>query len=353
MIKKMPSVLIATTALVALAGCAADSEPESATPAGFTIAVTSYPMEFIASEVAADMAQVQNVTPAGAEPHDLELSPADIATLSQADVILVLSNFQPAVDEALTHIEGPVVLDAADAANLLTTEEQGAHDHDAEHDIESSDEHDHEAEDAPDEAEDAPDEAIDAPEHEAEADLESGENHNGHDHGGLDPHFWLDPLRVADVADALADTLAQADLVNTDGFHSNAASLRTALTELDQQYHDSLTNCASTTLITSHEAFGYLATSYGLDQIGIAGLDPEAETSPARVAQILEEARDAGASTIFTEPGDLTAGTDVIADELGITLAILNPIGRTPSDSDYFGVMTTNLGALTEGLQCR
>lgn len=310
------AALLLPALAVAMTGCSAGQDD-----GGIEIAVTAYPMQFIAERVAGDAATVTSVAPAGTEPHDLELSPSGVATILGADAVLVLGGFQAAVDDTLGEIadDGPIVVDAADSADLLTAEDEDEHG-DEEHD-DDGDEH-------------------------------ADEGHDGHDHDGVDPHFWLDPMRVGAVADALADALAEADPENAGTYRSNAGELRGDLGTLQGEFEAGLSECADRTFVTSHEAFGYLADAFDLTQVGISGIDPEAEPSPARVAEVLQEARESGVTTIFTQPGGLTAGADTIAAELGVTLATLDPIELSPSDSDYLGAMRTNLTALHEGLQC-
>lgn len=301
--RRTATLLLLPALALAAAGCSADDDDDG----GVEIAVTAYPLQFIAEQVAGDVASVTNVAPAGAEPHDLELSPSGVATILHSDVVLMLSGFQAAVDDTIEEVDaGTVVLDAADHADLLTG---GQHDH----------------------------------EHEGE---------HEHDHGGLDPHFWLDPMRTADVADALAVTLATTDPDNAETYQANSAALREDLQTLDGELADGLAECTDRTFVTSHEAFGYLADAFDLTQVGISGLDPEAEPSPARVAEVLRQAREEGVTTIFTQPGGLTGGADAVAAELGVTLATLDPIELEPQDSDYLGAMRANLAALREGLRC-
>lgn len=314
----LPALLLPALA-AGLVGCSTDDGGGS----GLDVVVTAYPMQFIAERVAGDTATVTSVAPAGTEPHDIELSPSGVASLTSADVVLMLSGFQAAVDDAVTEVgESTVVVDAADSANLMTTEEEHEHGDSAGlEDDHADDEH---------------------------ADEE-------HDHGGVDPHFWLDPMRVADVGDALADALEDSDPDNATTYEANAAALRTDLEMLDGELSDGLATCADRSFVTSHEAFGYLADAFDLEQIGISGIDPEAEPSPARIAEVLTEARDAGVTTVFNEPGGVVAGAQDVADELGVTLATLNPIELAPTEelgSDYLGAMRFNLTALQEGLEC-
>lgn len=329
------ATLLLPTVTLGMTACAAgdDGDPGAGGGgAGPEVVVSAYPLQFIAEHVVGDAGTVTSVAPAGTEPHDLELSPSGVASLTSADVVLYLSDFQAAVDDAVAEAgSGTVVLDAAEWADLLTTEEEHGDEEHAEEDEHAEDEH----------AED---------EH-----AEEDEEH-GHDHGGVDPHFWLDPARVADVADGLAAALAETDPNSADVYTANASALRAELEQLDSELAEGLSSCEQRSFVTSHEAFGYLAEAFELEQIGISGLDPEAEPSPARIADVLADAREAGVTTVFNEPGGIVAGAEEIAAELGVTLATLNPIELEPSEelgSDYLGAMRTNLDALREGLMCQ
>jgi zinc transport system substrate-binding protein len=316
--------LTAVTAL-ALAGCAGSTDADEGSAGdGLSVLTTFYPLQFVAEQVGGDLVEVSNLTPAGAEPHDLELSPVDVLTLEDADVVVFLSGFQPAVDDALASTSGPVILDTADAADLVI---HGEDDHDeADHD---------EAEH--DEAEDGHTED------------------DGHDHGleGEDPHFWLDPTRVAAVAAVVADTFSEADPDNADTYAANAQALTTELTGLDEEYTAALGTCERDVIVVSHAAFGYLTDRYGLTQVGISGLDPESEPAPARLTEIGHIVEDAGVTTVFTETLVSPKVAEVLAEDLGIDVGVLDPIeGLTDPEQDYLSVMRTNLDELTEALGC-
>lgn len=176
-----------------------------------------------------------------------------------------------------------------------------------------------------------------------------------HDHGDLDPHFWLDPQRMVDAGDAVAAAFTQADPTHAETYAVNLEALRADLTELDAAYSTGLAQCQSTTLVTSHDAFGYLAARYGLEQVGIAGLDPEAEASPARLREITEVIEQTGATTIFTETLIDSGAADVLASDLDITTSLLDPVEAITDQSpgaDYLEVMNANLDSLRSGLGC-
>lgn len=338
-----PVALTGLMATTLLAGCGIspqttagfDSEP--AGPDGSSprlrVATGLYPLEFAAERVGGDRVQVVNLTPAGAEPHDLELAPTDVLTLDQADLAIALPGFQPAVDDALADLgeQGPHVLDVTATARLLDHGHAHAdhadhdhHDHHADHDHSHGDHDDH-----------------------------GHEHDDGHDHGmdGADPHFWLDPLRLADVADEIAAELGALDPAGTEEYTAGARGLRAELESLDAEYRQGLAACQRSTIVTSHEAFGYLSDRYGLTEESVAGLDPEGEPAPVRVHEIATIIAETGVTTVFTEPLTPPKVAHVLGEELSIEVGLLDPIESRP-DGGYPAAARRNLSALRTALGC-
>lgn len=327
---------VVAVAAFALAGCGGDDGSASTTSdAGTTagsasgdaisVVASFYPLQFVVERVGGDAVDVANLTPAGAEPHDLELTPQDTASLEDAGLIVYLSGFSPAVDDAVSSVGGGHAFDVAPAARL---------------DLEGGEEEDDHADGDADHAADATDD------HGAD---------DGHDHGSIDPHFWLDPTRLADVADAVAARLADLRPDRAADFTANAATLRADLETLDGEYETGLASCANTDIVTSHSAFGYLAQRYGLTQVGISGLSPEEEPSPSELASVTEFVREHHVSTIYYETLVDPAIADTVATETGAKTAVLDPIeGLTDQSAgtDYFGVMRSNLATLRSGQAC-
>src|SRR5699024_7360536 len=174
-----------------------------------------------------------------------------------------------------------------------------------------------------------------------------GHAEHSHDHAGVDPHFWLDPTRLIPLAQQTAQTLAEADPSHAEEFSARAEDLIYRLKALDEEFSTTLSNCRQDVIVVSHEAFGYLAHRYGLTQVGIAGLDPENEPSPARMQQVARVVQAEGVSTIFTETlvsGDVARA---MATELGITVEQLNPLESLQDpQANYFSVMRQNLTSL-------
>lgn len=308
----LPLVALLALAGLPLAGCG--GSPSAGTPDTLQISASFYPLQYVVEQVAAEHAEVTNLTKPGAEPHDLELTPADVAGITEADLVVYLAHFQPAVDDAVAAEADPTrVLDVADSARLVEA-----------------------------------DEATHA--------AEGAEHEDGHDHGTLDPHFWLDPTRLADVGTAVAQRLADLDPDNAADYEANAAELATALTDLDSQYRQGLADCQSRDLVTSHEAFGYLARAYGLTQRGISGLSPEQEPTPQQLADAAAFVAANKVTTIYYETLISPDIAKTVATETGAATAVLDPIeglSESSAGEDYLQVMATNLQTLREGQQCR
>ncbi|MER7816394.1 metal ABC transporter substrate-binding protein [Streptomyces sp. NPDC096153] len=323
--------LISTTALagatalglVTLSACSGTSSAGGGKGGGkLDVVVSFYPMQYLAEQIGGDHVEVTTLTKPGVEPHDLELKLRQASDLRQADYVLYLKGVQPAVDEAIAQSGVEHIVDAA----TLTTMEN--------HGTEVGHDHGHEGEG-----------------HE-------GEEHEGEEHGagadaGADPHVWLDPVKYAEVAQGVGDSLAKADPAHAADYRKNTGTLVGKLKALDAKFDAGLKNSTTRTFITTHSAFGYLAERYGLDQHGIAGIDPESEPSPARIKELQSVAKQEKVSTVFFETlaTDRTART--LAKDTGLRTDVLDPLegitDRSKGD-DYLSVMESNLAALQKAL---
>ncbi|SFB69864.1 zinc transport system substrate-binding protein [Nocardioides terrae] len=320
---KLVSLAAAAAVLAAgsLTGCAAFSDSATTSDDGkLTVVAAFYPLQFVAQRVAGDRVSVGDLTRPGQEPHDLELSPKQTGDVAAADLVVYEKGLQASVDAAVGQSAAKTV-DAADVAGLEPMS-HGGHD-----DVD----HSGAGETADEEAEEA------------------------HDHGDLDPHFWQDPLKLARVADAVADRLASLDPANASTYRSNAEALDTELTRLDQEFSAGLSHCERDTIVVSHNAFGYLGR-YGLYVEPIAGLSPDAEPTPADLGRLHQLITSEGITTVFGErlvPAELSR---TLAKDMGITTVVLDPIeGLTDetADEDYLSLMRANLKALEEANGCQ
>ena len=350
MSKRILAAACAAVTALALSACTstATSGDSSSKDGKLTVMASFYPLQYLAEKIGGEHVSVTSLTPEGAEPHDLELSPKMVDSLSSADAVVYLAGFQSAVDEAIEQQAPKTVIDVSPAAELV---EAGT---DANHPAE-------EEEEATDEAQSGGTEAHD---HDHEGHDHEGHNHDheGHDHAGhdhhhdmsADPHFWLDPTRMAKAATLVGDKLAEADSAHADVYKANAKALADELNTLSDTLVTKTSSCKVKTFVTAHTAFGYLADRTGLTQVGISGLDPESSPSPARLAEIAQIAKEQGVTTIFTEALIDPKVAQTLADDLGITTAVLDPIeSQTDASKDYAATMNSNIDALTKALDCQ
>ena len=331
MSKRILAAACAAATALALSACTstATSGDSSSKDGKLTVMASFYPLQYLAEKIGGEHVSVTSLTPEGAEPHDLELSPKMVDSLSSADAVVYLAGFQSAVDEAIEQQAPKTVIDVSPAAELV---EAGT---DANHPSE-------EEEEATDEAQSGETE---------------GHDHEGHEHHhdmSADPHFWLDPTRMAKAATLVGDKLAEADSAHADVYKANAKALAEELNTLSDTLVTKTSSCKVKTFVTAHTAFGYLADRTGLTQVGISGLDPESSPSPARLAEIAQIAKEQGVTTIFTEALIDPKVAQTLADDLGITTAVLDPIeSQTDTSKDYAATMNSNIDALTKALDCQ
>ena len=229
----LPAVL-ATSALV-LAACSGTA-PENSVQSGhtekLTVFTSFYPIHFLTEKIGGDLIEVESLTPPGASAHHLELSPAKVAEIGQADAVVYAHGFQSAIDEALAANPPAHVIDIAPMVQLLPAPDGDIHDHDGhDHDGHSHDQdrdsHDHSDHDH-DHAE------SDNTDHDHADHDHTDHDHadHDHDHGGMDPHFWLDPQRMANASTAIGQALAKADPTNAQTYTTNAAAVAKEMNDL-------------------------------------------------------------------------------------------------------------------------
>jgi zinc transport system substrate-binding protein len=260
---------------------------DSSHPSRNNVVAAFYPLAYAAEQIGGPGIHVTNLTPAGAEPHDLELSPDDVAAVKNAGLVLLMGHgFQPQLERAARTANGTSLA------------------------------------------------LLDTP---------------GIDRHRTDPHVWLDPLRYALIVRAIGNAL-----------HAKPAAERLVarLHALDRDYRTGLAHCVRREIVTSHAAFGYLAQRYGLRQISVEGLSPEAEPAPKQLARVIARVRASGATTVYAEPLASPRVARTVSRETAATVAVLDPLeGLTPRSAargaDYFTVMRANLAALWQGLGCR
>ena len=281
-------------------GPSRDSEEEGER---LTVITTLYPLQFLAEKVGGERVRVVNLTPPGAEPHDWQPGARDIISILEADLFTYNgSGFEPWVDRVLEEAHENEILNATDALRQ---------------------------------------------------DLSPGEGE-----GPADPHVWLDPGLYLKQAVAVKQALAAIDPEGDAQYSENLASLERDLKALEAEMEKGLSACALNVFVINHASFGYLARRFGLEQLSISGLSPEAEASPARLRGLVNQIEDSGIGYVFFESLVSPRVAETLASEVGAQTLELNPLaGLTSEDQDagedYFSVMRSNLNNLKKALQCQ
>jgi zinc transport system substrate-binding protein len=286
---KRPITLLLLTLLMGLAAACGDGG-EEADDSRRSVVTAFYPLTYIATAVAGDEADVSSVTPAGVEPHDIELTAAQVRRVSEADLLVYVGQgFQPALDK--------LVPEVANTLDVLTVRPPGSR--------------------------------------------------------AKDPHIWLDPILMAGITDTVADALSKVDAANARTYRKNADALILEINDLDDDFSNGLSRCDRRKIVTTHEAFGHLADRFNLEQVGIAGIDPEQEPSARRLDEVAKIVEAEDITTIFFEallPEDLA---ETVAEETGAETAVLDPLESPPETGDYVSAMRANLAALRTAMGCR
>ncbi len=378
----------------------ASDEPE---PRSEPLAVVAsiYPLGFFAERIGGDLAEVEFLVSPGFENHGFVPTASDLRLLEAADLVIMNGlGLEPWMERALdTLSDDPdrIVLEAVDESLAIEGfahddqhgeeeghemddhgheeeddhgheeeddhghEEEDDHGHEEEddHGHEEEDEHGHEEEDehGHEEEDEHGHEEEDDHGHEEEDDHGHEMDEHGHDHGGLDPHMWLDPVLAAVQVERIRDAFIDADPANADTYRANASALAGELDELDHEIEDGLAVCHHDHFVTSHAAYGYLAQRYGIEQIPVAGLSPEIEPSPRQLAEISDQIAELGLEHVMVEPvlsGELTRA---LASEHDIDLIPIHAIesvtqAELDDHDDYFGLMRDNLASLVLALDC-
>jgi zinc transport system substrate-binding protein len=297
-----PGIAATLAAAAALSACSSDRD--GATSQRPTVAAAFYPIEEIVRSVGDDAVDVVTLVPPSEEAHEYEPTARQVGDLQSADMVFYLGGgFQPNVEKAIEALPESIrKIDLLESIDLLPITD-----------------------------------ALQGTEGETEGEVLAS---------GDDPHVWLDPANMIAMATVVAGALD----VDPTGYIND-------LEALDDSFRSDLVGCASKVIVTSHRAFEYLAHAYGLTQIPIAGISPTEEPSAKTLEAVAKAAGANNVSTIFFEenlPADLAR---TVAEEIGATTAVLDPLESLSSDqldtgATYISVMKKNLAALRSGLGC-
>jgi zinc transport system substrate-binding protein len=272
---------------------------ESGSPDRVQVVASFYPLAWAARQVGGAAVEIEDLTPPGVEAHDTNLSAAQRADLETAQLVLILGQFgfQPQVEAAAREATGRVV--SVTQGMQLTPS--------------------------------------------SEADLQ------------YDPHVWLDPVLMEQIVKETTGALAEVDPSHADGYRNRGARTENQIAMLAETYGSGLGDCRFDTFVTTHEAFGYLADDYGLRQLSLEGLTPEAEPSAARIEEATEAitSGEAAPAVYYEDTDEGRRIAESVASDIGAPAHPLGTLESEPSEGDYLSVLRTNLENLEIGLRCQ
>ena len=276
-----------------------------------------YPLHDLTSRIVGDKLELELVVPNGVEIHGYEPSPRKIASLEKADLFIYIGlGLESWAEKVVQNLEeaGVKTVRVSKDLKLLEVEE---HDH--------SNCHCHE--------------------------------HHGHGHHGhtYDPHVWLDPLNMKEIAHLITEELIRLDQGNQEFYRANYRDYAAQIEQLDREFKEGLAEKKREYVLVSHSAFGYLGKRYGFKQLSVTGISPDQEPTPGSLARLIEEVKEHNLEYIFLETLASPKTVDVLADEADLQVLELNPVaGLTAKDiaggEDYFSLMRKNLANLKKAL---
>jgi zinc transport system substrate-binding protein len=306
--KKFISIIMTVLLITGFAACGRAAEKPTQ-QSGLTIYTSFYPMEFLVSEIAGDKAEIVSLVPAGVEPHDWEPKPRTLAELQGSDMLVYNgAGMEPWLKGLLPSIEkaGVKAVNTSEGLELLPFDEKNAD------------------------------------EHEEEALI-------------YDPHIWVSPIKYKQQAKNVLNALIEIDSANQDYYKANYNKLAEQLDKLDADYRQATTGFKSKVFIVSHAAFEYMAKEYGLTQMPIRGVTPQAEPSPAKMAELVEICRKNNVKYIFFESLVSPKLSQALASEVGAQILVLND-GQGITEEEikqgrsYITIMYENLENLRKAL---
>lgn len=315
MIKTLKKIMIFLIVFsLFISGCSKNDSAVAPSQQKIKVFTTIYPLYDFTIKIAGNYADVESFIPLGNEPHGWEPSAQDLAALEKADLFI----YNGAGMESWVKD----VLNSIDQKNLQVVEATAG--------IPLVENH-----------------------------FEDTENHKQAEellHQDLDPHVWLDPLLAKSLANNIYLGLVAKDPENQEVYERNYLNLTNELDKLNEEYSRRLSKVDKHSFVINHAAFGYLANRYGLEQIAVMGINPEAEPSIDKIVMIVKLVKENNLGYILSESLVSSKLSEILAKEAGIKVLPLNPLGGLTNEEmqakkDYFVIMRDNLSSLVKALE--
>ena len=272
----------------------------------FKVLTTFMPITLFTKAVAGNCAEVQALIPANSGPHDFQAKPADLIALRQAKLLvkngLGMENFLT----KLINSAGNKDLLVIDSSRGITT--------------------------------------LDSPEEEGH----SEQDHS--DHGEVNPHIWLDPLRAINQVENIRDGLVKADPSCAASYRSNAATYVAKLKTLNAEITNQLNPYQGKTFVAFHDFAPYFADRYKLKADFLVDV-PELNPSPADLLRVAADVKRSQLKALLSEPQEGERSFNALAKDLGVKVSVFDPmetgsLQASLNPATYFKVMRSNVADL-------
>jgi zinc transport system substrate-binding protein len=282
--------------------------------------VSTFALYEAANNVANGAMEIHSIVPLGSDPHMFSPNPTQVANISNAELFVYNGAGFEVWAKSLTNTlpKTTKVIDMSQYVQLHQSDKHEEHSH------------------------------------------ENGEHHDEHEHhhGTHDPHYWLDIDNMIKMTQTLEADFSKLLPQKAPQFHQNSTAYIIELKKLQSEYVTQLAQCKKRTIITNHDAFGYLARSNNLKNISVIGLSSDEQPSAQTVAHVIKEIKEHGIKTIFFEEMVNDNVSQTIAKETGAKAVSLQPLENITQDElnahqTYLFIMRENLTKLKIALECR
>lgn len=329
--------LIASTLLVSTALSAR---------AEMNVVTSIKPVHSIVSGVMEGVGQPELLITGANSPHNFAMKPSHARSLQEADIVFWIGHGLE------TFLEKPLETVASGAQSVELIEVDGvkaleyeSDDHDDHQDHDDHDEHkDHDDHDDHKDHDDHDDHKG----HDDHDDHDGHEaaGHEGHNHGSIDPHIWLDPENVKAVALYVANVLAEKDAGNAEIYKANAEKMSVRLDELTNSISEKLEPVKGRKFVTFHDGFGYFERRFGVEAAGFINPTAEKVSGAEHLREIREDIAAQSITCLFSEPQFSTKLVDTVTEGMEMKVSVLDPLGANIDDgSDLYFMMMENLAS--------
>lgn len=169
--------------------------------------------------------------------------------------------------------------------------------------------------------------------------------------GSLDPHFWMDPVRMQRAAGLMTEALCELDPEGSSGYRARSQEVQRSLALLHEEIARRASGWKRRKIVTFHASMLYFADRYGLEVTAVVEPRPDQEPTPHYLAELLETVRREAPAALFSEPQMDPRPARVLAAETGLPLYELDPVGGGPGVDSYEKLLRHDVDVLDEALR--